>query len=69
MAAELSTRSSGTYDEKLLTSKQIADVLGVTHHKTVERWAREEGLPCVRLKRNLRFRLGDVLRWRSQQES
>ena len=47
----------------LMSSKEIAPYLGVTHSKTVERWVREKGLPCVRIGRNLRFRLGDVLRW------
>ena len=56
-------------EENLLTSKQIAPRLGVTHPKTIERWVRERGLPCVRNGRNLRFRTGDVLRWLAQQES
>src|SRR5262245_6110895 len=51
----------------LVTSKEIAPVLGITHPKTVERWVRERSLPCVRIGRNLRFRLGDVLRWQAQQ--
>lgn len=61
-------KPSGKHEEQLMTSKEVASYLGVTHHKTVERWVRERGLPCVRLGRNLRFRLGDVLRWRAQQE-
>lgn len=52
----------------LMTSKEIAPYIGVTHPKTVERWVREKGLPCVRLGRNLRFRLGDVLRWLAQRK-
>ena len=52
----------------LLTSKEVAPLLGVGHPKTVERWVREKGLPCVRIGRNLRFRHGDVLRWQAQQE-
>jgi excisionase family DNA binding protein len=55
-------------DQVLLTSKQIAPYLGVLHPKTVERWVREKGLPCVRIGRNLRFRVGDVLRWRAQRK-
>ena len=55
---------AGPVDEKLLTSKEIAGFVGVTHHKTVEKWVREKGMPCVRDKRLLRFRLGDVLQWR-----
>jgi excisionase family DNA binding protein len=68
MSEELSKRSSGRKADELLTSKQVAPLLGVTHHKTVERWVREKGLPCVRIGRNLRFRLGDVLQWQAQQE-
>jgi excisionase family DNA binding protein len=64
---EVSKRSSGQSGEQLLTSKEIAPLLGVSHPKTVEKWVREKGLPCVRLGRNLRFRLGDVLLWRDQQ--
>ena len=49
-------------------SKEIAPIVGVRHHKTVERWAREKGFPCVRIGRNLRFRPGDVLRWLAQRK-
>jgi len=51
--------------ERLYTSKEIAakGILGVTHHKTVEQYALERGLPCVHVGRNVRFRLGDVLAW------
>lgn len=52
----------------LMSSKEIAPYLGVTHSKTVERWVRKKGLPCVRIGRNLRFRLGDVLRWLAQRK-
>lgn len=64
----LSKRRSGNEGEALLTSKQIAPFLGVTHHKTVERWVREKGLPCVHMGRNLRFRPSDVLRWVEQRK-
>ncbi len=60
--------SSKERSDDLLTSKEVAPLLGVTHHKTVERWVRERDLPCVRIGRNLRFRRGDVLRWQAQQE-
>ena len=33
----------------LLTSKEVAPLLGVTHHKTVEMGAEEGELPVVRL--------------------
>ena len=54
--------------EVLLTSKEIAPYLGVSHWKTVERWTRKKGLPCVRVGRNLRFRVGDVRRWVAQRK-
>ena len=69
MGEEMSKKISGTKNGALLTSKEIAPHLGVTHAKTVERWVREKNLPCVRIGRNLRFKLGDVLQWRAQQES
>ena len=52
----------------LMSSKEIAPYVGVTHSKAVERWVREKGLPCVKIGRNLRFRLGDVLRWLAQRK-
>ena len=55
-------------EDVLMSTKEIAPILGVKHHKTVERWVRERGLPCVRIGRNLRFRLGDVLRWLAQRK-
>lgn len=61
------TKEMGQDD--LLTSKEVAPLLGVSHHKTVETWVRKRGLPCVKLGRNLRFRRGDVLAWLAQQES
>jgi excisionase family DNA binding protein len=68
ITAELTKRSSGRKSDELLTSKEIAPFLGVTHPKTVERWVREKKLPCVRIGRNLRFRLGDVQLWLAQRK-
>lgn len=76
LSDELARFSKMASDDDLLTSKEVAPLVGVTHHKTVEVWARPRGkkggrgLPCVRLGRNLRFRRGDVRAWwRAQQES
>ena len=55
-------------DDVLMSTKEIAPYVGVSHPKTVERWVREKGLPCVKIGRNLRFRLGDVLRWLAQRK-
>ncbi len=60
------TKEMGKDD--LLTSKEVAPLVGVQHHKTVEAWVRTRGLPCVHLGRNLRFRRGDVLAWLAHQE-
>jgi excisionase family DNA binding protein len=56
----------GKGDDDLLTSKEVAPLLGVSHPKTVEKWVKTKKLPCVRMGRNLRFRRGDVLRWLAQ---
>ena len=55
-------------DDVLMSTKEIAPYVGVSHPRTVERWVREKGLPCVKIGRNLRFRLGDVLRWLAQRK-
>ena len=44
------------------TLKEIADLFRV-HRKTIERWIRDEGLPCLLVGGLKRFALGDVLRW------
>jgi len=49
-------------DERLLTTREVADFLGV-HEKTVRRWQRAGGLPCVRQGRWIRYQPVDVLRW------
>ena len=46
------------------TAKDVAALLQV-HAKTVERWRRLHGLPCLRLGGSLRYVLSDVLRWAS----
>ena len=70
VSQQLAKLLAGPTEEKLLTSKEIAPFVGVLHHKTVEKWVRDKKkrMPCVRLGRNLRFRLGDVLAWRAQRK-
>ncbi len=76
LSARIARLSKELGDDDLLTSKEVAEqgLVGVTHHKTIEAWARPRskkggrGLPCVHLGRNVRFRRGDVLAWRAQQE-
>jgi len=49
-------------EQPLLTVRDLANYLGV-HEKTVHRWRRSQGLPCVVLGGRLRFLPRDVLRW------
>ena len=63
----LTIAAEGMKDDTLLSSKQVGLMLG-RHHKTIERWARKKGLPCVRVGRTLNFRLGDVRRWVAQRK-
>ena len=54
--------------QALLTAKQVAPLIGVKHEKTVARYVRERGLPCARVRRNLRFDPSDVRRWVAQRK-
>jgi excisionase family DNA binding protein len=49
---------------RYFTGEEIADVLRV-HVKTVERWRRRLGLPCLRLGGTIRYELSDVCDWAS----
>lgn len=47
----------------LLTRKQLATYLNV-HQQTLKRWAADgKGPPALRLERQVRHRVGDVLDW------
>jgi excisionase family DNA binding protein len=48
--------------QRLLTVREVAEFLQV-HPKTVLRFTRSEGLPCLRLRARLRFDPADVVRW------
>lgn len=50
--------------EPLAKVREVADVLGV-HPKTIERWRKKNGLPCLRLGGSIRYEISDVLRWAS----
>ena len=68
-ALEALSRGPSISDEDvLLTSRQVAPMVGVKHPKTVEKWARAGILPCVRKGRMVRFRVGDVRRWVAQRK-
>ena len=47
-----------------LTKLEVAQLLRVDR-KTVERWARDHGLPCDHFVGSVRYVLSDVLRWAS----
>lgn len=49
---------------RLAHTKEIAAMFGV-HAKTIERWRRLDGLPCLRIRGTVRYDLSDVLRWAS----
>lgn len=66
--AETAKRPAVSEERRLLTSKEVAPLVGVSHHKTVERWAREGKLRCIRNGRSLRFQLSDVRRWVAQRK-
>lgn len=66
--SEASKKAPVVDDRRLLTSKEVAPMVGVQHHKTVERWAREGKLRCFRNGRSLRFQLSDVRRWVAQRK-
>ena len=48
--------------ERLLTKKEVAGRWQVSE-KTVERRMRKDGLPYIRIGRQIRFRLSDILAW------
>ena len=48
----------------LATGAEVALYLGV-HVKTVERWRKGLGLPCMKLGGRIRYRLQDVAYWAS----
>ena len=48
------------WDDELLTTREVADYLGV-HIKTVQGWVRDGRIPAMRLANQyLRFRRSDV---------
>ena len=50
--------------DSLATTPEIAQFLRV-HTKTVERWRKRYGLPCLKIGGRIRYDLGDVTRWAS----
>jgi excisionase family DNA binding protein len=66
---ELEKVAAALADARLLSSKDVARVLGF-HPKTIENWGRVKGnpLPCIRRGRTLRFRISDVNQWVAQRK-
>lgn len=49
---------------RMARTQDIAELFSV-HPKTVERWRKLDGLPCLRIRGTVRYDLSDVLRWAS----
>ena len=54
-------------DLRTITASEVAEMLGVSTYQ-VYAWARLGVIPCVRLGRSVRFRLGALRAWMETQE-
>jgi len=52
----------GLDGSKRLTVKEVAKLLGFNEF-TIYKMARTGRIPCIRIRRHLRFRLADIERW------
>ena len=52
---------------RIMNCKQVAEMLDVSL-PTLRKAVREQGLPCVKIGSNIRFRLEAVEAWMRQQE-
>ena len=57
--------SRSGWDARLAKTSDIAAML-VVHPKTVERWRRLEGLPCLKVRGTVRYDVTAVIRWLSE---
>ena len=57
--------SGSGFDARLAKTADIAAML-VVHPKTVERWRRLEGLPCLKVRGTVRYDVAAVIRWLSE---
>lgn len=62
--AELAGLGEGQRLPQLARTRDMARLFGV-HPKTIERWRKLDGLPCLRIRGTVRYDLSDVLRWAS----
>ena len=53
-------------NNKRLTAQEVADLLGYNLF-TIYKWARIGRIPCIKLKRQYRFRLEDIEKWEDRQ--
>ena len=47
---------------RLLTPREVADQMNV-HPRTVQRWAREQTIPSIRIGKLIRFNEADLAQW------
>ena len=59
---EACERGRGRVNEKLLTSRELADVLGFSP-STIQDWSENGRIPGFRVGGRLRFRASEVERW------
>ncbi len=55
--------------ERLLTDAQVAELLGGLHPKTVQKMARTNDIPAIRIGRYWRYRPSDLIAWIEVQSS
>ena len=49
-------------NDVLLTTAQLAETLNVSE-KTIRDWRYSQKLPAIKLRKLVRYRLGDILEW------
>lgn len=50
--------------EKLMTRKELAEMLGLSPATLARwKWAGEDGPPCIKIGRTVRYRHDDVMQW------
>jgi excisionase family DNA binding protein len=67
-AIESIMAARGDLFEPLLSADEAADHLRI-HVKTLQKLAREQRVPCVRMGKYWRFRLSSLDRWVAEQEN
>jgi excisionase family DNA binding protein len=65
---DISAAADGDIFEPLLTAEEAADRLRI-HVKTLQKLAREQRVPCVRIGKYWRFRLSALDHWVAAQQN